>query len=150
MLTNHEVLQLLRGQSADRTAEETRAPLTGARRTSSSISLGQTRELAYAAAINDDVVAYLEETPCASQSAAAIATFVKACEPFKLKRAEVLNLVNEQPRTLVEIHLIVEECEERLTPEQTQELLGHLALLSAADAAGASSGQANGVKGGGA
>ena len=80
VLTNYEVLHLLRAQSAERTAEETRAPLTGARRTSSSQSMYQTQQLAYAAAINDDVVAYLEETSCAKQTAESIAAFMKACE----------------------------------------------------------------------
>eukprot|EP00908_Phaeocystis_cordata_P023969 Transcript_6435.p2 GENE.Transcript_6435~~Transcript_6435.p2 ORF type:complete len:174 (-),score=62.09 Transcript_6435:430-894(-) len=134
VLTNYEVLHLLRAQSAERTAEETRAPLTGARRTSSSQSMYQTQQLAYAAAINDDVVAYLEETSCAKQTAESIAAFMKACEPFRLKRAEVLNLINEQPQTLVEIHLIVEECEERLSQDQTQQLLDTVAVLVAAGA----------------
>eukprot|EP00320_Phaeocystis_rex_P020012 CAMPEP_0119058764 /NCGR_PEP_ID=MMETSP1178-20130426/3028_1 /TAXON_ID=33656 /ORGANISM="unid sp, Strain CCMP2000" /LENGTH=156 /DNA_ID=CAMNT_0007039743 /DNA_START=12 /DNA_END=482 /DNA_ORIENTATION=- len=130
VLTNYEVLHLLRAQAAERTTEETRAPLTGARRTSSSQSLYQTQQLAYAAAINEDVVAYLEEACCAAQSSDSIAAFMKACEPFNLKHAEILNLINEQPGTLVEIHLIVEECEERLTQEQVLELLATVALLS--------------------
>merc|ERR1712129_386304 len=99
------------------------APLTGARRTSSSQSQYQTQQLAYAAAINEDVVAYLEEACCVCQSPESIAAFMKACEIF--------NLINEQPGTLVEIHLIVEECEERLTQEQVQELLATVALLPA-------------------
>jgi hypothetical protein len=131
VLTNYEVLHLLRSQSADRTTEETKAPLTGARRTGSSQSQYQTQQLAYAAAINEDVVAYLEEACCVCQSPESIAAFMKACEPFNLKRAEILNLINEQPGTLVEIHLIVEECEERLTQEQVQELLATVALLPA-------------------
>ena len=98
------------------------------------------QQLAYAAAINDDVVAYLEETSCAKQTAESIAAFMKACEPFRLKRAEVLNLINEQPQTLVEIHLIVEECEERLSQDQTQQLLDTVAVLIAAGAS-----RANGV-----
>ena len=149
MLTNYEVLHLLRAQSADRTAEETRAPLTGARRTSSSQSMYQTQQLAYAAAINEDVVAYLEEACCAGQSSESIATFMKACEPFDLKHAEILNLVNEQPGTLVEIHLIVEECEERLTQDQVQELLATVALLpdkpEVEESAAPAVGKANGL-----
>ena len=129
VLTNYEVLNLLRAQTAARTTHDTKAPLTGARRTSSSQSLYQTQQLAYAAAINEDVVAYLEDACCASQSPESIAAFMKACVPFNLKRAEILNLVNEQPRTLVEIHLMVEECEERLSQEQVQELLETVALL---------------------
>lgn len=95
------------------------------------MSIAQTRELQYAALINEDIVAYLEETCAAGQSRESIARFMKACEPFRLKRAEVLNLINEQPNTLVEIHLIVEECEERLSAEQVQQLLDTCAMLSA-------------------
>ena len=80
------------------------------------------------------MVAYLEETSCAKQTAESIAAFMKACEPFRLKRAGVLNLINEQPQTLVEIHLIVEECEERLSQDQTQQLLDTVAVLIAAGA----------------
>ena len=50
-------------------------------------------------------------------------------EPFGLTQAEVLNLVNTRPRSLVEVHLIVEECEERLTQQQRTELLRRCALL---------------------
>ena len=131
LLTNFEVMQLLRSQTAARTKEETRAPLTGARRTSSSLSLYQTQQLAYAASINEDVVKFLEESCCAEQSAESIAAFMQSCEPFKLKRTELLNLINEQPRSLVEIHLIVEECEERLTPEQMKTLLEKVQILAA-------------------
>ena len=116
----------------------------GARRTASSVSISQTRELQYAAAINEDIVSYLEETCAAGQSRESIARFMKACEPFGLKRAEVLNLVNEQPNTLVEIHLIVEECEERLSAEQVQHLLDTCVMLSAKSPAAAASASTNG------
>ena len=73
--------------------------------------------------ITDQVLTYLDETPCAEQTRDSIRSFMSAVERFNLTRAEALTIVNTQPRTLVEIHLIVEECEERLTPAQTAELL---------------------------
>lgn len=75
------------------------------------------------------VLLYLDECPCAEQSRESIKNFVEQLRKvstdgkFELTDAEILQLVNCQPRSLVEIHLIVEECEERLTPEQAQDLL---------------------------
>lgn len=42
-------------------------------------------------------------------------------------RAEILQLINLVPTSAVEIHLIVESCEERLSGERVEELLGLIA-----------------------
>lgn len=39
-------------------------------------------------------------------------------QPFKLTRAELVQVLNLAPASEVEVHLIVEECEERLQEEQ--------------------------------
>ena len=39
-------------------------------------------------------------------------------------RAEALQLINCNPQSVVEIHLVVEECEERLSQEEVRSLLG--------------------------
>jgi hypothetical protein len=44
-------------------------------------------------------------------------------QPLGLTRAEVLQVVNLSPCSEVEVHLIVEECEERLSEEQVTQLL---------------------------
>lgn len=75
------------------------------------------------ATISYEITQYLENSACAKQSPEIIATFMKAVEPFKLTKAEKLQLLNLRPRTAVEIQLIVEESEERLTEEQIYELL---------------------------
>ena len=80
-------------------------------------------------AITRQVIEYLEQGCAADQSRESIAEFMRAMEPFGLTQAEVLNLVNTRPRSLVEVHLIVEECEERLTQQQRTELLRRCALL---------------------
>ena len=48
---------------------------------------------------------------------------MEAVTPFKLTRMETLALVNTPPCSIVEIHLLVEECEERLSPDDVRELL---------------------------
>ena len=82
--------------------------------------------------ISEQVLGYQRqpETGVAGQTRERVAAFMEATGRFELTRAEVLMLVNLQPRTTVEIHLIVEECEERLTAEQTNELLALCAELS--------------------
>ena len=44
-------------------------------------------------------------------------------KPYELTRMECVSLVNTPPCSQVEIHLLVEECEERLTPDDVRELL---------------------------
>ncbi|BDA42270.1 hypothetical protein COCOBI_03-1570 [Coccomyxa sp. Obi] len=44
-------------------------------------------------------------------------------KPFNLKRGEILQIANSRPAALVEIHLIVENCEQRLSTEQQEDLL---------------------------
>lgn len=79
--------------------------------------------------LSAQVLSYLDERPCAEQSRESILNFVEELQKlssagnFELTGAEILQLVSNQPRSLVEIHLIVEECEERLTQEQVQTLL---------------------------
>lgn len=75
------------------------------------------------ATISYEITQYLENTACAKQSPEIIESFMKALEPFKMTKAEKIQLLNLRPQTAVEIQLIVEESEERLTEEQIYELL---------------------------
>ncbi|PFX17286.1 DNA-directed RNA polymerase III subunit RPC9-like [Stylophora pistillata] len=71
---------------------------------------------------------HLEKTPCKHQSPEIIEEFLKAMQPFNLTRAEKLQLLNLRPTTLVEIHLIIEDSEERLkTDQEIEELLNVIA-----------------------
>tara|TARA_B100000513_G_scaffold94503_1_gene39968 strand:+ start:1451 stop:1819 length:369 start_codon:yes stop_codon:yes gene_type:complete len=89
--------------------------------------------------LSAQVLSYLDERPCAEQSRESILNFVEELQKlssagnFELTDAEILQLVSNQPRSLVEIHLIVEECEERLTQEQVQTLLKLCYMLTEED-----------------
>ena len=100
VVTNHEVLSLLRRQAAARDDEEKRQKLPGARRTAPAVT--QWRSQQEVRAITRQVIEYLEQGCAADQSRESIAEFMRAMEPFGLTQAEVLNLVNTRPRSLVE------------------------------------------------
>lgn len=72
-------------------------------------------------------VKYLEKTPCKEQSDEIVAKFIKSLEPFNLTKGEKLQLLNHRPTTAVEIQLIIEESEERLSEEQTEQILNIIA-----------------------
>ncbi|XP_017880623.1 DNA-directed RNA polymerase III subunit RPC9 [Ceratina calcarata] len=75
------------------------------------------------ATITYQTIRYLEETPCKKQSPEKIKGFLKALEPFKLSKCEKLTLLNVSPKTPLEIQLIVEDSEDRLTDEDVESLL---------------------------
>ena len=53
-----------------------------------------------------------------------------AVGPFNLMPGEILSLINVQPRSRAVISTLVEECEDRLTEEQTVQLLQLCQLLT--------------------
>ena len=85
--------------------------------------------LAPAIWLNSQLARYLSTQPPATQSQQHIrATLqrlehVMAAEQFQLTNTEIVQLVNLRPLTLVEVHRLVEECEERLSERQILQLL---------------------------
>ena len=120
VMTNFEVAQLLIQQQKRRAEDEAALPLPGARRTSQSSAWSAQQSVSQ---ISEQILAYLNKTPSTSQSHEGITAFLEAVQTFKLTRMEMLSLVNTPPSSFVEVHLLVEECEDRLTVEQQKELI---------------------------
>ncbi|XP_012216099.1 DNA-directed RNA polymerase III subunit RPC9 [Linepithema humile] len=77
------------------------------------------------ATITYETIKYLESLAgvCKNQSPEKIKEYLKAMEPIKLTKAEKLALLNICPTTPLEIQLLVEESEERLTEEEVETVL---------------------------
>ncbi|RPA83248.1 hypothetical protein BJ508DRAFT_413644 [Ascobolus immersus RN42] len=67
---------------------------------------------------------YLRHTPSATQSDEAIESFMSRAAPFQLEKVELLMIINQRPKGLAELDVLVEELESRLSEEQIEELLG--------------------------
>ncbi|CAG5131946.1 unnamed protein product [Candidula unifasciata] len=105
MLCNFEVLGLLRDIQAGRGQKKPNKFQTNL------------------ATITYETIKSLENWPCVHHTGEGIAAAMKALTPFKLTPAEKLQLINLCPSSAVEIQLIVEESEERLSEAQVEELL---------------------------
>lgn len=85
------------------------------------------------ATITYETVKYLENTPCKNQTPEIIDNFMSDLRTFNLTKAEKLQILNQCPKSAVEIQLIVEESEERLTEEQIYQLLEIVSKYSASE-----------------
>jgi len=105
LLSNYEVLAFLKNSANDKS----RKKLGGAHQQLATIVYETTK--------------YLENTPCSFQSPEVIKQFKEEMIPFKLTKFETLQLLNQRPSTAVEVHCIIEDCEERLNEDDLVEVI---------------------------
>eukprot|EP00249_Psilotum_nudum_P010499 c22576_g1_i1 orf=803-1234(-) len=106
LLTNFEVLDLLRSHGADHD------PLASAE----SVTPSECR-----------VYDYIRKTPAGTQTRESVQHYFKEIDNYVLTKAERLQIVNLRPSTAVEVHLIVEDCEERMTDEAVEQFIETIA-----------------------
>ncbi|KAI8144739.1 RNA polymerase II [Fennellomyces sp. T-0311] len=119
MLSNFEVLRLLEEQQAKQ--KEVRDVPDG-------IAVPENlRTVQFEASKRNDcpffLTEYLKATPCSTQDEAQVKAFVDAMRAYELTLAEKIQLLNLRPKSAVEIYLLIEECEERFSEDQLEELL---------------------------
>ncbi|KAK4365945.1 hypothetical protein RND71_013825 [Anisodus tanguticus] len=91
-LTNFEVLDFLRSRGAGR---------------------DPTRVLVSVEPSEFKVYDYLEQTAACNQTRQSIDEFLRKCKSIKLAKAEILNIINVRPSSLVELYPIIEEYDTR-------------------------------------
>ncbi|KAI9248584.1 HRDC-like protein [Phascolomyces articulosus] len=109
MLSNYEVLQLL---------EEQQENQKKAQDATDGISVPENLRT-----VQFELTEYLKTTACSTQDQQQVKEFVEAMKSYELTLAEKLQLLNLRPRSAVEIYLLIEECEERFSEDQLEELL---------------------------
>ncbi|KAA8515272.1 hypothetical protein F0562_018498 [Nyssa sinensis] len=93
ILTNFEVLDFLRSRGAAK---------------------DPTRVIAPIAPSEWKVYDYLEQSAACNQTRENIKAFSEECKKYNLATAEVINIINLRPSSVVEIDPLIEECDTRL------------------------------------
>ncbi|XP_071724483.1 uncharacterized protein [Rutidosis leptorrhynchoides] len=101
-LTNFEVLEFLRARGASKDSTRIVAPI---------------------APSEYQVYDYLDASPATSQTKEKIEEFMERCKTFNLAKAEVLNIINTRPSAVVDIDPIIEQCQDRFSEKQVDELV---------------------------
>jgi len=112
-LSNYEVMTFLREQKQLRLGNKSRT---------ASGPCAKDRSGAVTTLVLETLSA-VERTPALKQDESKITQFLDRLEKFRLTRTESLMLLNHCPTSAVEVHLMVEESEERLNEDGVQEIL---------------------------
>ncbi|KAK9455153.1 RPC17 RNA polymerase-like protein III subunit C17 [Dipodascopsis uninucleata] len=66
---------------------------------------------------------YLKGTPAERQTEAEIRAFIKELSVYELEKAEKLQLINLAPVSMVALHSVIEECDQRFSEEEREHML---------------------------
>ncbi|KAI9592052.1 RNA polymerase Rpb4-domain-containing protein, partial [Syncephalis fuscata] len=66
---------------------------------------------------------YLNNTPSSTQTDEQVVQLTTALGAWSLTKAEKLQMINIRPRQIVEIHMLIEECDERFDMEALETML---------------------------
>jgi len=113
MLCDQEVLALLKEQEEQRKKGGGHVVAGGA-------VLTQPQNLL---TIEFEVRNYLNQMPAGVQTTPQVTAALTALKKHPLTKAERLQMINLRPTSAVEMHLVVEECEERFTEEQLDNII---------------------------
>ncbi|KAJ3092617.1 hypothetical protein HK102_005109 [Quaeritorhiza haematococci] len=70
-----------------------------------------------------EVLQYLSKSPSSNQTMEEVSKYMKSINKFHLTKGEKLQMVNLKPGSLVELYLVIEECETRFSQEQLEEMI---------------------------
>ncbi|CAF0731337.1 unnamed protein product [Didymodactylos carnosus] len=77
-----------------------------------------------------ETLKYLENTSCIEQTEEIMKTFYNCVkDKYNLRKLEILQMLNLRPSTPVELQLIIEDSETRLSDQQIDELLNIIVTL---------------------
>ncbi|KAJ1984569.1 hypothetical protein H4R33_004323 [Dimargaris cristalligena] len=108
LLSNYEVLALLKEQETYQKTQSKLDPIA----TSNLLT------------VQFETLKFLNESPASVQTPDALQQYMEAMKDWKLTKAEKLQILNLRPKSAVELLILIEECEERFTVEQLEDILG--------------------------
>lgn len=111
LLSNYEVLQLVLQANSD--LKSTRSNKSR-----------QNNQQSHLATILYESVKFLEESPCnLIKDESVVRSLMEGLKQYELTKSEKLEIINHLPSSLVELQLLIEDNEERLTEEQLSSIL---------------------------
>lgn len=125
-LSNCEVYELLKQTKEDLTVKLTKKKQQKAQNSAADVDSSNINIDKHLPTIVYESLRYLEKTPCVNQTPDVVKQFLqklKESSEFKLTKVERLQIINHQPKTAVELQVLIEDAEERFTIEQIDKLL---------------------------
>ncbi|KAI8871643.1 calcitonin gene-related peptide-receptor component protein [Ramicandelaber brevisporus] len=120
MLSNYEVFKLLQDQEQYQIDQHNKSIATG---DNSTAAAAQTRYQESLLMVQFQILQQLRSEPSSKQSDSCINECLERLKKYKLTKAEKLQIVNLRPASMVELHLIVEECEERFAENEMDDII---------------------------